>query len=323
MNLLEMMRMYVRVVERGSISAAARDLDMGQPAVSERVDRLERFLGLRLLHRSTRGLQCTSEGQTFYACAQRVLGAVEQALAEVRQDRGVVRIGAPHWVGEALLPAVFLRARDALPAQRVELCLRDAQADLVAEGLDLALRLGPPDEGAFTACLLGHATRWLAASPQYLARHGGIATPADLAGHAFLHVREDGGDELLLSDAAGRAARVAMPRQLTVSHWRPAYEMMLAGLGVGVVYAPACREALARGALVRVLPGYALAPLALSLLVRSDRLVPVRVNAVAEIVRACVPPQLAQQDPEAPAAALSAPSAPRRNGRQLPGAPPA
>lgn len=108
MNLLEAMRIYVRVVERESISSAARDLNIGQPAASERIERLEKYLGCRLLLRSARAFKCTPEGVTFYERSKRILSAVEQTIADVSNDeqalRGTVRIAAPHCFGETVVP---------------------------------------------------------------------------------------------------------------------------------------------------------------------------------------------------------------------------
>src|SRR5690348_16138747 len=99
MDLLVAMRVYVRVVDRGSMSAAARDLGMGQPAVSERIDRLEQYLGTRLLHRNTRKLSVTDVGAAFYERSKQVLESADDALTVANGDqslRGTLRIAAPH-----------------------------------------------------------------------------------------------------------------------------------------------------------------------------------------------------------------------------------
>lgn len=108
MNLIESMRIYVRVVERASLSDAARDLGIGQPTVSERIERLEKFVGCRLLLRSARAFKCTPEGQTFYERSKAILQAASEAISEISGDRLLTncttRIAAPHCFGEIVLP---------------------------------------------------------------------------------------------------------------------------------------------------------------------------------------------------------------------------
>lgn len=166
-NLLEAMRIYVRVVERGSISGAARDLDIGQPAVSERIERLEKYLGCRLLLRNARAFKCTPEGIIFHERSKAVLGAVEQAVAEVSNDeqamKGAIRIAAPHCFGETLLPEGVKRIRESFPRIDIELVLNDKVTDLVTEGVDISFRLGQLGDGAYIAWPLGDIERVLVA----------------------------------------------------------------------------------------------------------------------------------------------------------------
>jgi len=162
MDLLVAMRVYVRVVERGSMSAAARDLSMGQPAVSERIDRLEQYLGTRLLLRNTRRLSVTDAGAAFYERSKQVLESADDALSVVNGDqslRGTLRIAAPHGIGEVILPAIILRMRKHYPLLKIELILNDRIVDPVTEGVDLSLRLGDLGEGSFIARKRGHVGR--------------------------------------------------------------------------------------------------------------------------------------------------------------------
>jgi DNA-binding transcriptional LysR family regulator len=300
-NLLEAMRIYVRVVERGSISGAARDLDIGQPAVSERIERLEKYLGCQLLLRNARAFKCTPEGIIFHERSKSVLGAVEQAVAEVSNDeqavKGTIRIAAPHCFGETLLPEGLRRIRESYPQLDIELVLNDKIADLVTEGVDISFRLGPLGDGAYIAYPLGQIERWLVASPDYVKRHGAIAEPAELANHSFIRVKGTFDSDLLplashAPDAPeATAERVdSVPIQTTIktTHWRPMFEMVMAGVGIGVLEAPACREAIEQGRLVRLLPDYAVPPLALNLLIRPQRPVPARVRKIVDMLKTWV-----------------------------------
>ncbi|MFT4064488.1 LysR family transcriptional regulator [Paraburkholderia sp.] len=296
MNLLEAMRIYVRVVERGSISGAARDLEIGQPAVSERIERLEKYLGCQLLLRNARVFKCTPEGIIFHERSKSVLGAVEQAVAEVSNDgqvvRGTIRIAAPHCFGETILPEGVRRIRESYPQLDIELVLNDKVADLVTEGVDISFRLGPLGDGAYIASPLGPVERLLVASPDYLKRHGTIAEAADLASHSFIRVKGAFDADLLPLAPRAPGAAVAdrvdgVPIQTTIktTHWRPMFEMVRAGLGIGVLEAPACREAIAQGRFVRLLPDYEVPPLALNLLIRPQRPVPARVRKIVDMLK--------------------------------------
>lgn len=298
-NLLEAMRIYVRVVERGSISGAARDLDIGQPAVSERIERLEKYLGCQLLLRNARAFKCTPEGIIFHERSKSVLGAVEQAVAEVSNGeqavKGTVRIATPHCFGETLLPEGLRRIRESYPRLEIELVLNDKITDLVTEGVDLSFRLGPLGDGAFVAYPLGEIGRVLVASPDYLKRHDAIADPADLARHGFIRVKGTFDADFLPPSRNGVAGD-AVPVQTIIktTHWRPMYEMVMAGVGIGVLEAPACKVALEQGRLVRLLPQYEVPALALNLLIRPQRPVPLRVRRIAEMLKAYVCAALGQ-----------------------------
>ncbi|SDH68143.1 LysR family transcriptional regulator [Paraburkholderia phenazinium] len=292
MNLLEAMRIYVRVVERESISAAARDLDMGQPAASERIERLEKYLGCRLLLRSARAFNCTPEGLTFYERSKRILTAVEQAVAEVSNDgqelKGTIRIAAPHCFGETIVPEALTRVRATYPQLDLELVLNDRIVDLVTEGVDISFRLGQLGEGAFIARQLGQVGRVLVAAPDYLSQHGPIAEPSDLVKHPFVRVQGMFGTEQLpLRHVATVVESAPIRTAVKTSHWRPMYEMILSGVGIGVLEEPACVAGLADGRLVRLLPEFEVLPLDLNLLIQAQRPVPPRVRMIVTMLRQC------------------------------------
>ncbi|WP_224013579.1 LysR family transcriptional regulator [Paraburkholderia tropica] len=290
MNLLEAMRIYVRVVERGSISGAARDLGIGQPAVSERIERLEKFLGCQLLLRNARTFKCTPEGIIFHERSKSVLGAVEQALAEVANDeqivKGTIRIAAPHCFGETILPEGLKRVRETYPRLDIELVLNDKIADLVTEGVDISFRLGPLGDGAYIAWPLGQVRRLLVASPDYLLRHAAIDTPSQLAEHNFIRVKGTfDANQLPLALDSAIVDSVPIRTTIKTTHWRPMYEMVIAGVGMGVLEEPAATAAIEAGRLVRVLPDYEVPALALNLLIRPQRPVPARVRKIVETLK--------------------------------------
>lgn len=293
MDLLAAMRVFVRVVERGNLSRAAKDLGLGQPAVSDRIERLERHLGVRLLLRSTRAVSCTDEGVAFYQKSKLVLDAAEEAQAAVMPERaaarGRIRIAAPHGLGDAVLPGVLAVLRERHPDWHVELILNDEPTDPVTEGVDLSLRLGTVGNGSFVARRLGHVRRLLVAAPAYLAAHGCPDEPAGLVRHPFLAVAglfADG--QLPLHAAAGeRAAPINVVA--TASHWGPVRELLLRGGGIGVLQEIVCAEALAAGRLVRLLPGFTVPGFDLHALLPVARPLPAKTRIVLELLEAALP----------------------------------
>ncbi|AYZ63453.1 LysR family transcriptional regulator [Burkholderia multivorans] len=298
MDLLSAMRIFVRVVERGNLSRAARDLGLGQPAVSDRIERLERHLGVRLLLRSTRAVSCTDEGALFYQKSKVVLDAADEAQAAVTPGddavRGRIRIAAPHGIGEVVLPGVMAAIRERHPKLLIDLVLNDAVTDPVTEGVDISLRLGALGNGNFVARRLGHVRRVLVAARAYVDAHGRPQQPADLAAHPFIRVAG------LFADGQLRLARASeAPRPtpidivVSTSHWRPAYEMLVGGAGIGVLQEPVCGDALASGRLVELLPGHTVPGFELHALYPAARPAPAKTQAVMKILEAQLRPAFA------------------------------
>ncbi|MBS7522936.1 LysR family transcriptional regulator [Serratia ureilytica] len=294
MDLLSAMRVYIRVVERGSISRAARDLNMGQSSVSERIDRLEKYLGTQLLLRSARVFSCTEEGKTFYEHSKQILDASEEAIISVTHDnkliKGTLRIAAPHCFGEIVLPEALMAIRSIYPQLHLDVVLNDKIVDPVTEGVDISLRLGQLNEGMFIAYKLGHVNRVLVAAPNYLKKHGPINTPFDLAAHPFIRVKGIFGSEQLPLQKDGQSIEaIPINTIVTTSHWRPMYQLLVDGEGIGVLQEPASIKALERGKLVELLPQYSVPSFELNALIRAQRPIPKKVRAIIDILKQEIP----------------------------------
>jgi DNA-binding transcriptional LysR family regulator len=181
------MRAFVRVVEYQSFSAAAVVLGLTPSAVSKLVSRLEDRLGVRLLHRTTRRLALTSEGEVYFARARQILADIEEVEAEVTRSRGSPRgrlhvhtsnAFGVHQLAPAL-PEFLMR----YPDIEVELSITDRIVDLVGERADVAIRGGPIADTSLSARKIGEFERTICAAPSYLARRGVPRTPAELASH--------------------------------------------------------------------------------------------------------------------------------------------
>jgi len=180
------MAVYVRAVELGGFSAAARALRMTPSAVSKLVARLEKRLGARLIHRSTRKLLLTAEGQTFLERAQRILADLdeaERAVAVGAVPRGLVRVNCYVPFGLHRLLPLIPRFTAAHPEVRLDIVLTDRVVDLMDERADIAIRVGPMSPSQLIARKLGQTRMAVVAAPAYLARRGVPQTPYDLGAH--------------------------------------------------------------------------------------------------------------------------------------------
>jgi DNA-binding transcriptional LysR family regulator len=261
MDLLSAMRIFARVVERSSLSAAARDLGLGQPTVSERIEKLETHLGARLLYRTTRSVQATDAGARFYDHAKRAIEAAEEAEASVASAEaaltGTFRIAAPHGLGEVTLPRLLIEFQKQHPDLAIDLTLNDRFVDPVTEGVDLSIRIGETGNGNFIARRLGRIRRLLLAAPGYLQRSGEPHEPAALAAHTFVCIAGLAtGERLHLTGPDGLPIEAPVRTLWRVNHWRPLVEALLAERGIGALHAVVCGREIADGKLVPVLPAY-------------------------------------------------------------------
>lgn len=297
MDFLAAMRIFVRVVERGSMSAAARDLGLGQPAVSERIERLEAHLGARLLRRNTRALSVTEPGAAFYERCKTVLDAADEALSAVNKDvegRGTLRLAAPHAFGETVLPPLLLKLRARHPGLKINLVLNDRIIDPITEGVDISFRLGDHSEEHFICRKLGHVHRVLVASPAYLSRNNIPLAPGDLIQHCFARVTGLFNNGYLpLVPAGQKAIRASIEPVITVSHWRALHAILLQGGAIGVLQEPGCREDLAAGRLVQIFSGHTVPGYDLSALYSPARPVPQRIRLAMHVFETELPRALA------------------------------
>lgn len=279
MDTLRAMRTFVRTVELGSLSAAARELGTTQPTVSKLLAQLEQQLAVRLFERSTRGLAPTGQGQHFYRDAKLLVEQFDAAVSEVQgmtgKASGLLRINAPVALGQYRINAMVQQFLAAYPGIDVELILNDRFVDLVEEGVDVAFRLGgslPPDA---IGRHLASTPRMLVASPAYLDRRGAPAQPGDLARHDFVRFAWTPGAAVDLF-RGGEEARVQTASRYRVNNALAIREALMLGSGVGLCPEWLVRDLLDSGELVRVLEDWSARPQELHLLYPSRRYQPLR-----------------------------------------------
>ena len=281
MDTLRAMRTFVRTLELGSLSAAARDLGTTQPTVSKLLAQLEQHLAVRLFQRSTRGLSPTEQGRQFYLDARLVLDGFDAAVGTVQgmagQLSGLLRINAPVGLGQLQLNAIVGRFLAAHPGVEIELVLDDRYIDMVAEGVDIAFRLGGPLPPDVTGRHLATIPRFLAASPAYLQQRGVPRQPADLDGHDFVRFAWTPGTTVELH-RGDQAIQVPVRSRYRVNNALAIREAIVHGSGIAVCPDWLIHDLLSRGALVQVLQGWAAGHQDLYVLTPSRRYQPLRVK---------------------------------------------
>lgn len=273
---LDRMRTFVRVADRGSLSAVARELGTGQSTITRRLRELEDALGAPLLSRTTRSVTLTDEGSRYYARCSRILALVDEAAAEVRDTRsataGTVRVSCTAALGVLHITRLIFAFQDQHPEVKVELSLNDQQVDLVREGVDVAIRLGPLADSTMKLQRLGESKRFLVASPAYLARRGRPAVPADLGSHDVIRMSNVvGSDRLSLTGPDGTDHSIAVDGRLRVDHGLAAREAMLAGQGIAPAQRWLVDDLMKRGEVEPVLPQFNLPPTPLNMLIVPER----------------------------------------------------
>jgi DNA-binding transcriptional LysR family regulator len=283
MDRLREMEIFVRVVEAGSFSAAARDLNMGQPAVSKTIASLEDRLGVRLLTRSTRKLSPTEAGTAFYERAVRAIGEADEAEAAAQGAgaglEGRLRVSAPVTFSRLHLVPKLGSFLDAHPKVQLELLMDDRDVDLVAENIDAALRMGVLTDSALRARKLGQAERLVVASPSYLARRGVPRTPADLLEHdGVIYGQSSGGQEWLFRRGTSETS-VYLRTRLKLSAAEGVREAVLAGQGFAIASRWMFTPELKSGEVVSILEEWTLPPMDLWVIYPSGRLTSAKARA--------------------------------------------
>ena len=238
MNRLAEMEAFVRVVDSGSFSAAARHLRLGQPAVSKIVAQLEERLGVRLLLRSTQGLTPTEAGQSFYEGAKRTIEEADEAEIAARGANaslsGELRISAAVTFARLhVVPrlSMFLAEH---PELEMQVILDDGNIDLIEAGIHVALRMGSLEDSALVARKLAQCPRQVLATPAYFEKHGEPKVPADLAAHQAIVYDIRGGGTAWTFQKGSTETSVNVTGRLRVTAAEGVREAVLSGLGLAV-----------------------------------------------------------------------------------------
>ena len=286
------MAIFAAVVERGSMSAAARQLDMTPSAVSQHIRQLEQEAGLTLLHRSTRQLTLTDAGQRFYNQCAAMCEAASRARAELAAEHqcpsGELRLAAPAGFTQHAAPALG-RWLAMHPELRLRLLMDDAPIDLIQARVDLALRFGNLQDSSWVARHLGRSATVLCASPHWITAHGSTPRhPGELAQLPWLEMsRSDDAQADFLWRQQGTAQEYRLQvRPLMVSNHRSAVQQFCeAGLGLALLSAHDVAASLKAGSLVRLLPDWDMGMLDIWAVTASRDSLPAKVREAIEVLR--------------------------------------
>jgi DNA-binding transcriptional LysR family regulator len=287
------LRLFVRIVKAGSLSAAAREVNASPAAMSRRLAELEERLAVRLVDRTSRRFDLTEEGSLFHERCVSIIAEIDEAMAEAsakgRVPHGLLRVGAPSELGRRRIAPLISRFTDLHPQVKVQLTLSDAGVELIESGLDVALRIGMPLETAVIATKIIGSRRVACAAPAYIERHGLPKTPDALADHDCIRLVRGRRvfDSWLFRDGDGQR-EVRVRGTLTASSGEVLHDWVLAGKGIAFKVLWDVKEDLAAGRLVECLADYSCDEIDLYAVYLSRRHLSPRVRVFLDFIRAAL-----------------------------------
>ncbi|MDP2816975.1 MAG: LysR family transcriptional regulator [Polaromonas sp.] len=284
MDRLQVMHMFVRVVETGSFSKAAREFSTTQPTVSKQIAATEERLNVRLLNRNTRGVSLTESGALYYEKCKIIVRETEEADNVVRlrqnQAQGMLRIGTSVAFGRRVIVPLALDFMKRHPQVQLDLSFEDRYTDLVSQGLDVAVRMGKLADSSLGARYLGVNPWVMVAAPRYLKKYGTPKKPRDLSGHAALIYSSVLGDDVWrLISAKGEAVTVPVAGRLRSNNLSAVLAAARNGLGIAAMPRYVAADSLVSGQVLEVLADHSLPEQEIHAVFPSPKLVPGKVQA--------------------------------------------
>jgi DNA-binding transcriptional LysR family regulator len=271
MDRLDELSVFVGIVDAGSLVGASRRLRRSPPAVTRALGSLEDRIGMRLVERTTRRLAPTEAGSALAERARALLADYDKLLAGAAQApvRGVLRITAPVQFGRRHVAPIVSAFLNEYPEVRVELSLNDHNLDLIEQGLDVAVRIGPLEDSSLVARQVGSVRRVVVASPEYLARRGVPRTPQDLVIHDTIFGMARSPAREWRFGPSPRGATVRLSPRLLVDDVETQLQAVEAGRGIARVLSYQVRDEVASGTLVRLLMDFEPEPVPVQLVTSS------------------------------------------------------
>ncbi|MGX9934831.1 LysR family transcriptional regulator [Advenella kashmirensis] len=290
---------FVRAVEAGSFSLAAERMNLTRSAVGKTIARLEQRLGVLLFQRTSRKQKLTTEGQAYYERCVRALAELDTAEAELNsgrlQPQGVLRISAPKLIGRHCITPVLTTLIERYPDLQIEMIYSDRVADLIEDGLDLAVRIGPlADSTSLVARPLGQQHQALCASPAYLARHGVPESVSALNGHRAIAYHR-GGQDLVWQTLFAHTPGLTLDIRLRLDDLHSLTDAAIAGVGLAWLPDWQLAQFIRNRQLTAVLPELQLLPTEIHVIWPQTRFLPAKTRIAIDTLLADAPAVLRDQ----------------------------
>ncbi len=279
--------LFQKIVEKGGLAAAGRELGLSATTVSERLSSLEKHYGVTLLNRTTRAISLTEEGRTLFEGARQVLSEAQELDDRVRLGAntlsGPIRLSAPVGLGHSIIEPVVTGFLSDNPQTNIELILTDGYVNIVNEGIDIAVRFGNLAESTLRARVLGENHRYVVASPEYLNRFGGPETPADLTKHNCMLMRFGIHlDNVWHFQENKKVMHITVTGDRIANDSRLVHDWALEGHGIALKSMWDVGPDIKSGKLVRLLADFAPPPSLIQILFPPSRTPPRRVTELAK-----------------------------------------
>jgi DNA-binding transcriptional LysR family regulator len=275
---------FVKVVDAGSFTGAAKALNLPKSTVSRKITQLEEHLGVRLLQRTTRTLSLTDTGSAYYNQCARIIADVREANVAVTQMQssptGLLRITAPVLFGSRVLSEVVAEFLLEHPQIQLDMVLTDQPLDLIQDGIDVAFRVGALADSSLIARTLGEVSAMLCASPEYLAKHGKPNHPNDLKQHQVLSY----GTQAEWEFSGAENITVSMRPRIHVNDFESLKKFVLKGFGIAAIPAIVCADEVRNGELQPLLCEWPFNAFPIHALYPSNRHLSVKVRSFVDFV---------------------------------------
>jgi LysR family transcriptional regulator for bpeEF and oprC len=289
MDVMQSMAVFRRVVEAKSFSAVARESNMSQSTVSKHIASLEERLDTKLLNRSTRSLKLTEAGKEYYQHCIRILNDFQEAEASVGKGKidptGTLRISTSAAFGRTYLLPYLGEFLSTYPDINIDLMFGDKYTDLVKEGIDLAIRIGPLEDSSLIAKKIGSSPRLVVASPAYLVKHSRPKTPADLIKHDCLFYSLQKSPDLWYFNSTQEGDEsIRVNGRVKASSPDAVCDATLEGLGISILGEWYVRKHIKNGSLIKILPDFKPTAYDIHAVYPERRFVPQKVKRMIEFI---------------------------------------
>jgi len=274
MDLLKVFSVFEKVAELGSFSRAAENLGMAPSSISRQVNELEQWAGLRLINRTTRSLQLTTEGQLYLEKLDQIASQIQElkALGDIEHNLvGQVNLTAPIMLGQLVLPGVLVRFGQAHPGVNISVTLINRMVDIIEEGFDVAIRTGQLPDSTLISKPVGAVKTSTVASQSYLSKHGHPKRPDDLKDHNCLISQPSFGAMPWAFQVDNKQITVKVRGNMSANDWLCLKKLVLAGVGIARLPHYYVHEALKTQQLIEVLPEYVPAHMPVNIIHHSGR----------------------------------------------------